>query len=93
MRIGWSDLGRAKGGPGNEEMAYQARGFIIRELDPASRSPFGRVVIVLVGELLAMLARLVVVAPVKDELGAEAAHGVNLDRVRVLRDADCRLHA
>jgi hypothetical protein len=50
-------------------------------------------VAVLVGELLAMLARIVVVAAVKDELGAEAAHRGHLHRVRVLGYADRRLHA
>src|SRR5439155_7817277 len=44
----------------------------------------------LVGEPLATLARLVVVAPVKDELGAEAAHRGDLDGVRRLGDADRR---
>jgi hypothetical protein len=50
-------------------------------------------VAVLARELLAALARVVEVAPVEDQLGAEPAHGGNLDRVGLLGDADRRLHA
>jgi hypothetical protein len=48
---------------------------------------------VLDGELLATLARLVEVAAMEHELGAEAAHRGHLHRVRVLGHADRRLHA
>ena len=44
-------------------------------------------------ELLTVLARLVEVAPVEDELGTETPHRRDLDRVRLLGDADRRLHA
>ncbi len=50
-------------------------------------------VAVLGREPLAVLARVVEVAAVDDELGAEAAHRGDLDRVRVLGDADRRAHA
>jgi hypothetical protein len=46
----------------------------------------------LLGELLAVFARLVIVAPVEDEFGVEAAHGRDLDRVRLLGNADGRRH-
>src|SRR5439155_27087829 len=42
---------------------------------------------------LAMLPRVVEVAPVEDELGAEAAHRRDLDGIRRLGDADRRRHA
>jgi hypothetical protein len=48
---------------------------------------------VLARQLLAVLARVVEVAPVEDQLGAEAAHGGNLDRVGLLGYADRRLRA
>ena len=50
-------------------------------------------VAVLEREPLAVLARVVEIAAVEDELGAEAAHRGDLDRVRLLRDADRRPHA
>lgn len=40
-----------------------------------------------------LFARLVEVAPVEDQLGAETMHGGNLDRVRLLGYADRRLNA
>src|SRR5581483_8094857 len=46
-----------------------------------ARAAFGR-------ELLAVLARLVEVAAVDDDLGAEVAHRLHLDRVRFLGHAD-----
>ena len=50
-------------------------------------------VAVLARQLLAVLAGLVVVAAVLDELGTERAHRGELDRVRPLGDADARLEA
>jgi hypothetical protein len=47
---------------------------------------------VLARELLAMLTRIVEVAPVEDQLGTEPPHGGNLDRVRLLGYADRRLN-
>ena len=46
---------------------------------------------VLARELLAMLTRIVEVAPVEDQLGTEPPHGGNLDRVRLLGYADRHL--
>ena len=76
-------------------------GLLLEDLEGLGRDPSDQerlvagvhiAVPVLVGELLAVLARLVKVAAAEHELGPEAAHGGHLDGVRVLGHADRHWH-